>query len=501
MEKLVEVRDILRARDERFALQTRLRERWGCPVISFTMNIAGPIKRNALIDRAFWEGVSRIEQVLAARREAVLDSVCSLSFTGAEKLWAVRGDAEELKRQMTACEETDALGRLFDIDVIAPDGGHLSRPTERTCLLCSGPAKVCARSRAHSADELFARANQIIRSHFEEAFFSRVGQLAERALLHEACVTPKPGLVDAENSGAHTDMTLFTFLNSAVALRGFFENCARTGARTKDDTLESAFYRLRDLGIRAEAEMRRATGGVNAHKGAIFSVGLLCCAAGRIGENADTNAILEMSARLAEFSLNDLRKTVSFEDSRKGKEEPSAFSNKFARGEAIRAEKDGANASSDEYARGEAFRAEKDEASASADAGATFPRTGGETQFAAYGLTGARGEAAAGFPSVRNYALPALEAALANGKGLNDAALDALTRLMTRVSDSNVIRRAGMEGQKFVFECAREIDGLPDKTKALRALNGEFVKRNISPGGCADLLAVTLFLHFYNETR
>ena len=446
MEKRVEVADILRARDERAALQTRLRERWGCPVISFTMNIAGPIKRNALIDRAFWEGVSRVEQVLAARGEAVLDSVCTLSFTGAEKLWAVRGDAEELKRQMTLCEEADALGRLFDMDVIRPDGAHLSRAAERACLLCMGSAKVCARSRAHSADELFARANQLIFSHFENAFFSRVGQLAERALLYEACASPKPGLVDAENSGAHTDMTLFTFLSSAAALRGFFEDCARLGARTRNDSPESAFHRLRYLGIRAETEMRRAAGGANTHKGAVFSLGILCCAAGRLGEGARADALTEASAELAKFSLRDLS----------------------------RADENGNSA---------------------------LPPTGGEAQYAAYGLTGARGEAASGFSSVRDLALPALEAALASGKGWNDAALDALTRLMTRVSDSNVIRRAGMRGQEYVFERAREIDGLPDKAKALRALNDEFVKRNISPGGCADLLAVALFLSFFGESR
>ena len=90
---------------------------------------------------------------------------------------------------------------------------------------------------------------------------------------------------------------------------------------------------------------------------------------------------------------------------------------------------------------------------------------------------------------------------MAEGKSLNDAALDAFTRLMTRVSDSNVIRRAGMDGQSFVFSRARLVDALPDKTEALRALNDEFVQKNISPGGCADLLAAALFLYFYGEDR
>ena len=58
-----------------------------------------------------------------------------------------------------------------------------------------------------------------------------------------------------------------------------------------------------------------------------------------------------------------------------------------------------------------------------------------------------------------------------------------------------------MEGQALVFDRARQIDALPDKTYALRALNREFVEKNISPGGCADLLAVALFLHFYKKAN
>lgn len=479
MERRVEVADILKARDERVFRQTRLREKWGLPVISFTMNIAGPIKRNALIDRAFREGVSRVEEILSARRISVAESVCTMVFTGPEKLWAVYGDEREIKKRMVACEEADALGRLFDIDVLSPDGAHLTRQTERICLLCGGPAKICARSRAHPADALFARANGIIRSHFEERFFDRVGQTAERALLHEACVTPKPGLVDAENSGAHADMTLFTFLDSAASLRGYFSECAKLGAQTRNECFEAVFERLRDLGIRAEAEMRRATKGVNTHKGAVFSVGLLCCAAGRAGEGADADAICDLAAKLAAFSLNDLENAFPGAKAPSFRENSPRSANPEIRAGAPR----------------------ETAPNASDGSGGAFARTGGEVQFAEYGLTGARGEAAAGFPSVKNCALPALKASLAEGKSLNDAALDAFTRLMTRVSDSNVIRRAGMDGQSFVFSRARLVDALPDKTEALRALNDEFVQKNISPGGCADLLAAALFLYFYGEDR
>ena len=115
--------------------------------------------------------------------------------------------------------------------------------------------------------------------------------------------------------------------------------------------------------------------------------------------------------------------------------------------------------------------------------------TGGERQYRDYGLTGARGEAASGFDTVRTVALPVLKQALAQGKSLNDAGLEALLALMARLNDSNIIRRAGMEAQAWVMEEARQ-------SGDLREMNRRFVRRRISPGGSADLLAAAYFLHF-----
>ena len=124
-------------------------------------------------------------------------------------------------------------------------------------------------------------------------------------------------------------------------------------------------------------------------------------------------------------------------------------------------------------------------------------RTGGENQYLQYGLTGARGEAASGFESVRAIALPAVEKAIEGGSSLQDAGLCALMQLIRHVQDSNIIRRAGMEGQRFAMQQAQEwLDGGFDKA-ALRAMNEQFVKRNLSPGGSADLLAAAYFLHFW----
>lgn len=433
---------MLAAREERAARQREMLERHGVPLISFSLNIAGAIKDTPLIRRAFLEGIRRVEGVLAAERIPVLETQRLFRFTGCEALWAVRGDAERIKKRMILCEEADDLGRLFDLDVIGSDGTHLSRGEERKCLICGQPVRACARSRAHSGEEVFRRSCGIMTAYFENRFIQRVALRAEKALLYEVCVTPKPGLVDRLNNGAHRDMDLFSFLSSAAALRPYFEQAARLGVQCRDGADEALFENLRYQGMMAEKTMRQAARGANTHKGAIFSLGLVCAAAGACGENAETDAILNRVSHLAQTPLKEMK-------------------NRNGNGD----------------------------------------RTAGESQYLESGLTGVRGEAAQGFPAVRKIALPAMEEALFDGRDLNDAGLQALLSLMAQVQDSNVIKRGGQEGLRFMQETARTLleDGW-DRQSLCRA-DEAFTRRNLSPGGCADLLAMAYFFHFLNEAK
>ena len=438
--RMVAVEDVLRARDERCARQSAMLEKHGLPVISFTMNIAGPVKCDGLIRRAFFAGVQRIEDALCARRSAVRQGERTIAFTGCEQLWSVDAPAGEIKNWMQAIEEMDELGRLFDIDVIDAGGHKLSREHERKCLICGADVRACARSRAHSVEELQKRTRQIIRHHFDREYALRIGMCAERALLCEAVTTPKPGLVDRENSGAHRDMDLFSFVDSAASLRGWFEDCARIGMETRSLSEQEVFIRLRMRGLRAERDMLAITGGVNTHKGALFSLGLICCGAGRLGEDAETADILDAAGSIAAASLDDLKQL-------------------------------------------------------SCDAA----RTGGEVQYINAGLTGVRGEAAAGFPSVRNIALPALKRAIDAGRSLNDAGLEALVALMARVPDSNILRRRGEAALQSVQVQAVLLERHGFEPEQLRRMNDRFVRENISPGGSADLLAAAYLLYFIEK--
>ncbi|TFW16924.1 triphosphoribosyl-dephospho-CoA synthase, partial [Duganella callida] len=109
----------------------------------------------------------------------------------------------------------------------------------------------------------------------QRAFAREVARLAVRSLHAELCLYPKPGLVSPVDSGSHDDMDAVTFMRSMFALRHYFWKICLAGL---DD---APFARLRQLGIAAETAMLKATGGVNTHRGAIFSLGLLCATAGR----------------------------------------------------------------------------------------------------------------------------------------------------------------------------------------------------------------------------
>lgn len=433
----VAVMDVVNARDERAALQKAMLEKWNKPLISFTMNIAGSIKYDSLIEKAFDEGIRRIEVQLDRRGVSVHEKHRKIAFTGCEQLWTVDAPAEAIKGWMIAIEEADELGRLFDIDVIDGDGRKCSRPGEgRRCLLCGNPAAVCGRSRAHTGEQLFQKAHRIIEDFFLNQKAKKIALCAERALLYEAITTPKPGLVDRMDSGAHADMNLFTFADSACTLREYFGKCAAIGMKHRCESPESVFERLRCAGIEAEVNMLAATGGVNTHKGALFSLGILCGAAGMM-DSYSVDELLRRGGTLAEASLKDFEKLA-----------PESA------------------------------------------------ETGGEKQFFAMGVYGARGEAAAGFPTLRGIALPAFEGALSEGKSLNDAGLAALVALMAKVMDSNIIRRAGETRQKAAMAEAEALFKAGVTHEALKDMNARFIRDNISPGGSADLLAIAYFVYF-----
>ena len=282
----ITLEQMLLARDRRASRQAALLSRYGRPVISFTMNIAGPVKDSPLIRYAFRSGLRQLEALPCAQlcREVIFEP------TGPEALLVYETqDARLLKAFCIRLESEGEAGRLFDLDVLDANGEKLSRETGRTCLVCGGPVSICSRSRAHGLEAITARTRTIL-----EAFAAEtLGKMAENALLAEVHFTPKPGLVDEANNGAHRDMDVPLFERSAHALRPCFEEFVRLGIQGASPAA------LQQAGVRAEQAMFAATGGVNTHKGAIYSGALLLHAAGRLLSGEEEGDLCELDAQTA----------------------------------------------------------------------------------------------------------------------------------------------------------------------------------------------------------
>jgi triphosphoribosyl-dephospho-CoA synthase len=264
-----------------------------------------------------------------------------------------------------------------------------------------------------------------------------IADQAVLALLRELAAWPKPGLVSHVDSGSHTDMNAAVLQASAMALRPFFEELARAGQDGAD------MGRLRTVGLQAETAMLAVTGGVNTHRGAIFGLGLLCAAAGAIAEISIEGAAVA-SMRLGEVVKRRWAAEI-------GRGPIPLFSH-------------------------------------------------GSGALRRYGAGGARAEAASGFRSIYEAGWPALR----QGRSLrsNDpdaAAVQACFALIASVCDTNLLHRGGADGMRYATEAAATFlseggVGAPDWRARAATVHAAFVARRLSPGGCADLLAMTLFV-------
>jgi triphosphoribosyl-dephospho-CoA synthase len=262
----------------------------------------------------------------------------------------------------------------------------------------------------------------------------RIAAQAEKCLRLEVETWPKPGLVSHVDSGSHTDMDVNTFRRSASALRPYFAKLAAAGAQGVSMAV------LRKIGVRAECAMMAVTGGVNTHRGAIFGVGLLCAAAGAQAA-LQCEPHVELGALVTRHWGTDI------------------------------------------------------------GAGPRPVDSHGVIAAHRYGVGGARVEAALGFPSVYEIGLPALrEAARVAAGGEEAMRVHACFALIAVVEDTNLLHRGGAEGLRFAQRTAQDFlrqGGVaqPGWRASAQAAHTAFVARNLSPGGSADLLAMSLFVH------
>jgi triphosphoribosyl-dephospho-CoA synthase len=261
-----------------------------------------------------------------------------------------------------------------------------------------------------------------------------IGSLALDSLLQEIDLSPKPGLVSPLDSGSHTDMDAALLRRSANTLQPYFIELARAGAER--EPLEG----LQRIGLEAEAAMMNATGGVNTHRGALFGMGLMCAAAGVVSTDPR-----------APRTLGEI------------------VSRRWGAG-----------------IRSELHR--------------THTESHGSVVRHRYGTGGARAEAAAGFPTLYRVGWPALRHGRRIARGDERAArVHCLFSLIAALTDTNLLYRAGLPGLRFAQDVARAFVSRgavaqPSWVSEAGEAHRLFVSRNLSPGGSADLLALTVFV-------
>jgi triphosphoribosyl-dephospho-CoA synthase len=258
--------------------------------------------------------------------------------------------------------------------------------------------------------------------------------LARQALIAEAELTPKPGLVDRRGTGAHTDLSLTIMRRSALAIEPYFCRMARlSNSRHPSQSLRE---QLAVIGREAETAMLKATSGSNAHKGAIWVLGLLLSAAALQVDNEAPASVIAATAQ----------EIASFED--------PATPRLVSHGDVV---------------------AER------------------------YGVDGARGEAHRGFPHVVEIGLPMLHSRRARGATESVARLDTLLSIMSHLNDTCLLYRGGEDALVAAKEGAAAIisaggSGALIGRQQLERLDRRLLEMGVSPGGSGDLLAATLFL-------
>lgn len=272
--------------------------------------------------------------------------------------------------------------------------------------------------------------------------------LALKSLIYELSLSPKPGLVDRFNNGSHNDMNFYTFIDSALSFEPFFKQYYQAGKELfPSSDLRSLFLSSREIGIEAEIAMFQATHGINTHKGANFSFALVLIAIGYTVQKdqltswsqAYTDEVFDMIRHMTE---DDLLKDFD------GVEKKTKLSH-------------------------------------------------GEKLFLEHGIKGIRGEAANGYPILKDILMPYLRSI--EGELNEYCLLKALLLVMGHIEDGNIIHRGGFQSWEYVkhqaiilFNEELEEDAF---LQAMHEFDQDLIERHLSPGGAADILSLGVFLY------
>ncbi|NEW80953.1 MAG: hypothetical protein GZ094_01090 [Mariniphaga sp.] len=416
----------------------------GLPSLSLSLNVPGFPKSNATVKAFFGYCLQEFKYALKANQVNLIetDSIEIVDVAGDFYLVPCYPGRFTLKEMKVVCEDFEQnhpLGRFIDADLNDQDGVSFSSGKSKLCFFClERPAIECRREKAHEPEELrsfmFLKMDYYCRQQHEAAMIKKLSSFAQQAILSELSLTPKPGLVDKFSNGSHSDMNYQTFIDSTAAISPWFAELVHEGFSFNDNDLTKALPLIRNIGLRMESAMYEATQNVNTQKGIVFLMGLSLFACGRLFSQTDQFSIEEFRGIIQDICKDLVSKEMT--DSLK------------------------------------------------------MVKSHGEDIFDQHGFGGARAEAESGFATVFDFGLPRL----AGVAKLNDEVLlQTFFAIAANNNDTNILYRSNAEvSGVFKHLCKNALADFNDQNYSAVI---DFCKsENISPGGSADLLAVTIFV-------
>ncbi|MDQ0480045.1 triphosphoribosyl-dephospho-CoA synthase CitG [Hathewaya limosa] len=470
--------DILIAREQRVELQEKLMQQYNGNIVVMRVNYPGLKKYNKIsisIIKVMYREIVRLlrqnnvelihEELIGnvkeyndinkiIRNEAVCIEDKNLA-EGPIVIFVCNENPLKLKKITTKLEEEHILGRCLDIDVYNESGNSISRRELgygfRKCFLCNDIAHVCVRTKRHTENEVI---NFIKNSYKKYMLYekgelgkmeitNKLGEFALQSMLYEISAYPSPGLVSPISSGAHKDMDFYTFLSSIAAINPYM--CKFVEAGYSNKSYKEIFDDIRRIGIDAEKKMLKKTCDINTHKGMIFLMGVSLAATSKaIHDNKPFSeirqVIKDMTSGIVENELLNIKDQEKI--------------------------------------------------------------TYGERLFAQYGIEGIRGEVERGLPIVFDKALKFYN----QHEYLQDRErlIQTLIYIMCFCEDTTILHRHPLPRLREVqvaAEAVLELGGVEtiEGRDALEKLDLRFSREGLSPGGVADLLAITVYFSLVEE--
>lgn len=450
---------VLEAREKR----AQQRQNWANKQrlsLSLSFNIPGYPKSDNTIGEAFAQVKKDLIRYITSCRLSfnLKESETTCDHAGDFFILPLSGetnDPREIKALFEDFEANHPLSRLIDVDIFSAEGLPISSGKAKKCLICSQPAIVCMREQNHSLEEIREAIDHWMKGFLKERkkdqIKQKLTQFATKALLYEVSVTPKPGLVDRFSQGCHTDMDFFTFISSSSALSYFWQDIVELACSWDGKERVSTLKNLRDTGIRMEGAMLSATEGVNTQKGAIYLMGFTAFVSAYCLYNDIEPTNQQISSLIAYLNTNTVEREL----------------NKT-----------------------------------------TANNSHGEKVFKLYGKElagGIRQEVEEGLPTVFKISLPVLKELGKEEENTeiwwNTALKEVLLHLIANNNDTNILFRSNADilaQTKQLAHICIEKNSL-ERVEYYEKLNEFCEQHNISPGGSADILAVTCFIYWIQK--